>query len=198
VIETIASWLAVALVAVTATGLLLAHDWRWSLALLGAQYLGAAALAAQHWPLGMAAAKLVAGWMATAALGMTLTGFAQRPDPAEQSWPQGRTFRILMAGMVFVLAGVLTPRVEDVIGGVGAPVIAGTILLIGLGWLQLGSSWQIPRIITGLLTVLAGFEVFYTAVEGSILVAGLLALVTLGLGLVGAYLLTASTSEDTP
>jgi len=197
VIETIISWAAVALVAVTATGLLLAQDWRWSLGLLGAQYLGAAVLATQHWPLGMAAAKLVAGWMATAALGMTLTATAERTETPEGGWPQGRTFRILMAGMVFVLAGVLTPRVENVITGVGAPVIAGTIILIGLGWLQLGSSGHVPRIIIGLLTVLAGFETFYAAVESSILVAGLLAVVTLGLGLVGAFLLISPTAEDT-
>jgi len=185
-------------VAATATGLLLAHDWRWSLGLLGAQYLGAAALAAQHWPLGMAAAKLVAGWMATAALGMTLTAITERTESADRSWPQGRTFRVLLAAMVFTLAGVLTPRVENVITGVGAPVIAGTIILIGLGWLQLGSSGQVPRIIIGLLTVLAGFETFYAAVESSILVAGMLAIVTLGLGLVGAYLLSSQGVEDTP
>ena len=84
------------------------------------------------------------------------------------------------------------------IAGVGAPVIAGTIVLIGIGWLQLGSSDQVPRIVVGLLTVMAGFEVFYAAVEGSILVAGMLAVVTLGLGLVGAYLLTAAAPQDVP
>ena len=57
-------------------------------------------------------------------------------------------------------------------------------------------SSQIARVIFGLLTVLAGFEVLYAAVEGSILVAALLAGVTLGLGLVGAYLLVASTPEE--
>ncbi len=186
-----------ALVAATATGLLLARDWRWSLGLLGVQYLGAATLTAQHWPIGMAAAKLVAGWMATAALGMTLTGLAHRGESEGQSWPQGRTFRILMAGMVFILAAVLTPSIQDVIAGVGAPVISASILLLGIGWLQLGSSDQVVRIILGLLTVLSGFEVFYAAVEGSILVVGLLAVVTLGLGLVGAYLLSAAASQDT-
>ena len=195
-LQAVASWAAVALVAATATGILLTRDWRWSLGLLSAQYLGASALAAQHWPLGMAAAKLVAGWMATAALGMTLTGLAPRQRADEQSWPQGRAFRILMAGMVFILAAVLTPRIENVITGVGSPVIAGTIVLIGIGWLQLGSSDQVPRIVIGLLTVIAGFEVFYAAVEGSILVAGMLAVVTLGLGLVGAYLLTAAAPQD--
>ena len=196
--QEIIAWAAVVLVSATATGLLLTRDWRWSLGLLGAQYVGTAALAAQHWPLGMAAAKLVAGWIATAALGMTITGIPSRPTSDSASWPQGRVFRILMAGMVFILAAVLTPRIQDVISGVGAPVIAGTIVLIGIGWLQLGSSDQVRRIIIGLLTVLAGFEAFYAAVEGSILVAGMLAVITLGLGLVGAYLLSASQAQESP
>jgi len=194
--QTIIAWAAVVLVSITATGLLLTRDWRWSLGLLGAQYVGTAALAAQHWPLGMAAAKLVAGWIATAALGMTITGMPAAPASGPASWPQGRVFRALMAGMVFILAAVLTPRIQDVISGVGAAVIAGTIVLIGIGWLQLGSSDQVRRIIIGLLTVLAGFEAFYAAVEGSILVAGMLAVITLGLGLIGAYLLTASQAQE--
>ena len=196
--QEIIAWAAVLLVSITATGLLLTRDWRWSLGLLGAQYVGTAALAAQHWPLGMAAAKLVAGWIATAALGMTITGMPSPSASGSASWPQGRVFRMLMAGMVFILAAVLTPRIQDVIAGVGAPVIAGTIVLIGLGWLQLGSSDQVSRIIIGLLTVLAGFEAFYAAVEGSILVAGMLAVITLGLGLVGAYLLSASQAQESP
>jgi hypothetical protein len=41
------------------------------------------------------------------------------------------------------------------------------------------------------MTVLAGFEILYSAVEGSILVAALLATINLGLALVGAYLMVA-------
>jgi hypothetical protein len=46
------------------------------------------------------------------------------------------------------------------------------------------------KVIIGLLTVLAGFEVFYASVENSVLVAGLLAMVTIGLAAVGAYLIS--------
>jgi hypothetical protein len=80
--------------------------------------------------------------------------------------------------------------------GIGAPVIAGTILLTGIGLLHLGTSSQIARVIFALLTVLGGFEILYAAVEGSILVAALLAVVNLGLGLVGAYLLNGAVTEE--
>lgn len=189
-------WIAVVVVAGTSTGVLLSREWRWDLALLAAQYLGVATLVAQHWPLGMAAAKLVAGWMATAALGMTLTVLPYREEEAKQFWPQGRSFRLFMAGMVFVVTAAVTPRIGSVMAGVESPVIAGTIVLIGMGLLQLGTRSDIPRVVFALLTVLAGFEIFYAAVEGSILVAGLLAAVNLGLGLIGAYLLTAAAPQE--
>jgi hypothetical protein len=192
----VVQWTALIIVAATSTGLLLSRDWRWNLGLLALQYLGVAGLVAQHWPIGMAAAKLVTGWMATAALGMTLTALPHVDTAVGQAWPQGRSFRLFMAGMIFVLAAGVAPRMENAMAGVGTSVIAGAILLTGMGLVQLGTTSEIARVIFGLLTVLAGFETLYAAVEGSILVAGLLAVVNLGLGLVGAYLLGAASAEE--
>ena len=160
------------------------------------QYLGAAILAAAHWPIGMAAALLVTGWMSVAALGMTLTSLPPQFEFTERSWPHGGLFRLFMVGMIVVLAAGLTPRADSFVQGVGAPIIAGSILLAGIGFLQLGTSSQVARIVLGLLTVVTGFEVFYAAIEGSILVAGMLSTVILGLALVGAYLLNASLPEE--
>jgi hypothetical protein len=153
-------------------------------------------LVAQHWPLGMAAVKLVTGWMTTAALGITLTSLAAQEQPPEGFWPQGRTFRLFLVGMIVVLAAAVTPRFQEALAGIGAPVVAGSIILTGIGLLQLGTSSQILRVILALLTVLGGFEILYAALEGSILVAALLAIVNLGLGLTGAYLLNASAPEE--
>jgi hypothetical protein len=196
VVAAILSWVAVVIVTATSAGLLLNRDWRWDLGLLTAQYVGVAVLVGQHWPLGMAAAKLVTGWMATAALGITLTALPAHDQPAEGFWPQGRAFRLFMVGVIVVLTLAVTPRLQQVLAGIGAPVVAGAIILTGTGLLQIGTSSQILRVIFALLTVLAGFEILYAAVEGSILVAALLAVVNLGLGLVGAYLLNASMPEE--
>jgi hypothetical protein len=165
---------------------------------MAAQYLAAAALTTAHWPLGMAAAFLVAGWMSVAALGMTLTALPARIPSSETSWPQARAFRLFMAGMVYVLAAGLTPRISVFVAGIGSPVIAGSILLVGIGFLLLGTNAQVAPIVLGLFTVLMGFEVFYSAVEGSILVAGMLAAVNLGLGLAGAYLSGSGIPEEAP
>ena len=190
------AWIGALIAATTATGVLLARDWRWQLGLMALQYLGAAMLAYLHWPLGMAAALLVTGWMSIAALAMTLTSLPNSADRDESSLPQGRAFRFFMAGMVIVLAAGLAGSGPQSAAGVEAPVLAGAILLAGIGALQLGSSPQTRGIILGLLTVLSGFEVYYAAVEGSILVAGMPSIVILGLGLIGAYLIIAPASED--
>ena len=70
------------------------------------------------------------------------------------------------------------------------------MILLGMGLLQLGMSDQPLRIIVGLLTLLSGFEVLYAAIENSVLVAGLLAVVTLGIASVGAYLIVVPTMEE--
>jgi uncharacterized membrane protein len=98
--------------------------------------------------------------------------------------------------MVALLAAAATARLERVMPGLGMPVIAGSLFLIGMGLLHLGITTRILRVVIALLTVLAGFETLYAAVEGSILVAALLAVVNLGLGLVGSYLLNASMAEE--
>jgi hypothetical protein len=102
-----------------------------------------------------------------------------------------------MVGMAALLAVAAAPRIEGVLPGMGIPVAIGGILLTTMGLLQLGMTTQILRVILGLLTTLSGFEILYAAMEGSSLVAALLVVVNLGLGLVGAYLLTVSSEEQT-
>ena len=195
-LATIISWLAVILLLIASSGLLLSRDWHWDIGFLAAQYVGVFWLVAQHLPLGMAAAKLVTGWMATAALGMTLSNISIRKEAVEKFWPQGRVFRLFMVGMVTVLTASATPRIETSMPGIGLPVVAGAVLLVGTGLLHLATDSNLERVIIGLLTVMAGFEIIYAALEGSILVAALLSVVNLGLGLVGAYLLISSEPEE--
>ncbi|HEX6269221.1 MAG TPA: hypothetical protein VFZ43_03215 [Anaerolineales bacterium] len=189
------AWIAVATVLITAIGLLLARDWRWSISLLAIQYIAMFVLALQHWPLGMASVKVVAGWMAAAILGMTRSGLSNESLAEENLLPRGRLFRIFAAAIVVIIVAGITPDVDTIMADAGFPVTAGSLLLIGMGLLHLGITAHILRMTIGLMTVLAGFEVLYSTVEGSILVAALLAVITLGLALVGAYLLIAASSN---
>ena len=189
------AWIAVVILLVTSAGLLIVRDWRWSMVLLAVQFLGMFVLTLQHWPLGMSSVKLVAGWMSAAILGMTRSGFPSESLEEQGIWPRGRLFRLFAAGIVLLIVAATTPAVDTIMADAGYAVTSGSLLLIGMGLLHLGITSHILRVVIGLLTVLAGFEILYSAVEGSILVAALLAAINLGLALVGAFLLTA---ENTP
>lgn len=191
------AWFAVLLITVTSIGLLLARDWRWLIVYLSAQYFGMLILTLQHWPLGMASVKVVAGWMSAAILGMTRSGLP-REDRAERSnvLPRGRLFRLFAAAIVLIIVSSVTPRVDVIMADAGFAVTSGSLLLIGMGLLHLGVTNHILRVTIGLMTALSGFEILYATVENSVLVAGLLAIINLGLALAGSYLLIASNAEE--
>ena len=86
---------------------------------------------------------------------------------------------------VVIIVAVVTPGVDTIMADAGFAVTSGSLLLIGMGLLHLGISAQVLRVTIGLMTVLAGFEILYATVEGSILVSALLAVINLGLALVG-------------
>jgi len=190
------SWIAVVIIIATSVGLLLVRDWRTSIIMLSIQYVAMFILCLQHLPLGMASVKVVAGWMSAAILGMTRSGLSIPDVDEENNWPRGRLFRIFAAGMVGIIIAGVTSRVNAVMADAGIAVSAGSLLLIGMGLLHLGLTANILRITIGLMTILSGFEILYTAVEGSILVAALLAVIILGLALVGSYLMLASNAKE--
>jgi hypothetical protein len=196
--ENFISWLAVVLILIACATLLVNRDWRVQLGALALQYLAAFWLVTRHLPFAMGSAKLVTGWMVVAALGMTHLSLSATPEEDTESFsPRGQWFPIILIGIVTLVTVGATPRIESVIPGLGLQVIAGSLLLIGAGFIQLGITADILRVILGLLTLLTGFEIIYAAVESSILVAGLLTVINLGLGLTGAYLLIADASSDT-
>lgn len=190
------AWITVILLLVTSIGLLIVRDWRWSIILLATQYFGMFILTLQHWPLGMASVKLVAGWMSAAILGMTRSSFPSQEVDEPGIWPRGRLFRLFAAGIVLLVVSVVTPTADTIMADAGYAVTGGSLILIGMGLLHLGITSYILRVVIGLMTVLSGFEIIYSAVEGSILVAALLATINLGLALVGSYLLMAQNNAE--
>jgi hypothetical protein len=187
--------LGVGLLVISTLVLLVSQNWRWSIIALAVQYLALFFLSTLVWPFGLAAVKLVTGWMAGAVLGASQPA----PELVEDSSASRSNFffRLFVALLVWILVYTLAPAV---ISWIPLPpaLVVGSMLLIGMGLIHLGMTTRPLRVLLGLLTTLSGFELVYAAVESSVLVAGLLAAVTLGLALVGAYLLdTLSTDEET-
>jgi hypothetical protein len=180
------------LVAGSSLLVLVSQNWRRSILALSVQYLGVFWLIALSWPVELAVVKLVVGWVSGAVLGAS-----QLPETdQDRGRRSSQIFRSLAAIFVFILAFTTYPFLATWINA-RPEILQGGLVLIGMGLLQLGMTTQSLRVVLGLLTVLSGFEIIYSAVETSVLVTGLLAGVTLGLALVGSYLLNV-TSMDEP
>ena len=183
------------LMIITSMSILMVRDWRWSLLALAVQYLAVFIFVAQNWPFSMAVIKLVVGWMSGAALGTTLVGGkrVEEREGVSASW----LFLFLAGSLVIILVFSFGPQVIKWFpANTSLFLVDGGITLIMMGMLLLGTTSRPFWVILGLLTMFSGFEVLYASVEVSILVAGLLAVVNLGLALVGIYFITNSPGED--
>jgi len=97
--------------------------------------------------------------------------------------------------LVWIVVFSISSAVMD-LAHVSQATSLGSSLLIAMGLLQMGMNRQSARVVIGLLTFLAGFEILYAALESSVLVAGLLAIINLSLALIGAYMAAAPTMEQ--
>ncbi len=192
------SFPAVGLVTLTSLALLVSRNWRWSIAALAVQYVGVFILINASWPLEMSIAKMVAGWMSGAILGIAMASTQSTWRSGEKSIKFGPVFRVLAAIIVALTISTLVFNSESWLGMINPLILWGSFLLIGFGILQLSFTSHPLNVIIGLLTSLSGFEVIYAAVEASTLVTGLLAGVNIGLALVGAYMIVAPTMETNP
>jgi hypothetical protein len=188
----------IALLVANALAVYIGRDWRWVLGGLALQYLLAFLLITPVWPLELAAVKLVGGWMAAAVLGTTRLNLIEQPREAPNRFPNSPTFLALTTLLVMVIVIGAAPALASWSRQFTIELAWSGLFLIGIGLLQVSLSDLASRIIIGLLTLLTGFEILYATVETSILVAGLLAVLHLGVALVGSYLMLAPQIEEPP
>jgi len=189
------AYLGLALIMGSSMLLLIGQNHRIGMVLLAVQYLAVFLVIFQVWPLGLAAVKMIAGWMGVAILAATLL-----PETSSEDLElniSSRLFRLLLGVLVWVLFFTIAPSFARWLPVPYVFLWSGGILL-GVGLLQLGTSQSPLRVIIGLLSVISGFEIFYAAVENSTLVTVLLAAVTLGLAVVGAFILNPVKTEEKP
>jgi hypothetical protein len=184
----------------------------WSVALLAIQYVGVFVLVSSEWPFPMALSILMAGWISAFILGFAIysllreeSGGSEASDGGRQTAGISFSYGTTISAHIFrLLAGILvglgvlsaTPVVLEWVPGIALAPAVGALILIGLGLLQVALTSHPIRVIIGLLTIISGFEIIYAVVELSALVAGLLAGVTMGLALLGVYLLFQSSMEE--
>jgi len=186
-------FISIGIVVLTSISLIWTEKWRINITALALQYLVVFWFVSQSWPIGLASIKLIAGWVAGAVLGDAVSALGRQMTITRVI--SARIFRVLAAIFIILLAFSAAPGAGEWIP-VSTPALISSLILIGMGILQLGMTTNPMRVIVGLLTALSGFEILYAAVVSSVLVAGLLALVTLGLSLTGAYWLSLTPQEE--
>lgn len=189
-------------------------NWRLLIVALGAQYILIGLLLTRVVPIELAAVKALVGIMICPVLYITARRVNWgRPEDEETeenpaaNRPQRRWWHILGAGwpvrlIVAVLALAIStglasrsplPIVADQTLARDLTVGAFSVMLLGL--INAALAENPLKVGMGLLSIMAGFELFYTAVEPTLTIVGLLGLTNLFLSLAIAYLTTAWASR---
>jgi hypothetical protein len=171
--------------------LFIKKKWRWNILAMAAIYVSVFWMVLQVWPTGLAVVKLIAGWMAGAILGSAVKEDSEllvEDNKVEQRFK----FVIVMIIWIFSFSIIQSLKTKLPIPD---SLLWGGVLLIIMGILQIGMSTRPVRIIFGLLTAFSGFEVLYAGVEQSVLVAGFLVIITLGIALVGVLFIQQEEGE---
>lgn len=187
---------AVVLILFSSVAMLISHDWRISISVLGLQYFGVFMLVAISWPIEFSVVKLVAGWMAASMLGVTGNIPKEKEVKSDTIWPTEWLFRLMTATLIVIAAISLSYGVKDFIPNITRMQALGGLLLIGMGLIHHSLTQHALQALLAMLTILSGFEIIYASVESSTLVAGLLAIINLGIAFMGAYLLSTQVVEE--
>ncbi len=197
---------------ISAALLVILVNWRLLILALGAQYLLIGLMLWRAVPLELAAVKALVGVMICPVLYITarrvhwgqtedeeeeLQGAAQ---PAQRrvwlTWliSPGLPMRLLATLLTLVLS--LSLALRNPLPIVGDPILSrdltiGTFSLLLLGLLNIGLNENPLKAGIGLLSLLAGFELFYTVIEPTLTIVGLIGFTNLIIALAISYLTTA-------
>jgi hypothetical protein len=165
--------------------------WRWNILAMAAIYVSVFWMVLQVWPIGLAVVKLIAGWMAGAILGSSVK---EDSDLLVEDKKVEQRFKLVIVLIIWIFSFSIMQSIKIRLP-IPDPLIWGGVLLIIMGILQIGMSLRPMRIIFGLLTAFSGFEVLYAGVEQSVLVAGFLVIITLGIALIGVLFIQQEEGE---
>lgn len=198
---------------IAAALLVILVNWRLLIVALALQYILIGLMLTRVVPIELAAVKALVGIMICPVLYITArrVHWGRPEEEAEEDRaaerPQRRWWHILSAGwpvrvIVAVLALAISiglasrsplPIVTDL--PLSRDLTIGAFSVILLGLINAALAENPLKVGIGLLSILAGFELLYTAVEPTLTIVGLLGLTNLFLALAIAYLITAWASR---
>ena len=193
-------------------------NWRLLILVLGMQYILIGLMLTRVVPIELAAVKALVGIMICPVLFITARrvdwGSPEEEEEGEEEAsttdrPRRRWWHILGAGWpVRVIVAVLALAISTGLASrsplsilaeqsLSRDLTIGAFSVILLGLLNAALAENPLKVGLGLLSILAGFELFYTAVEPTLTIVGLLGLTNLFLALAISYLTTAWASRQT-
>jgi len=175
--------------------ILISSNWRWMVAGLAIQYLISFILIVQIWPLALVSVKLISGWMGVVLLGVSLISFEYHGESEKPV--SERLFACISLFLFWMVITATISRLNEWLP------ISYTNLYIGLtmmasGLLQTSHKIDIVGILIGLLSILIGFDIIYSSLEGSALVTAFYGLINIALCLLGVFILNTTYKEELP
>lgn len=185
------SMIVLALIIISAVASTILRNWKITLISLALMYLGMTILISISLPISVAIIKLLVGWMCCTVLAISCTSAQFQERFSERSLYSSLVFRVLAVALVGTVVVILVPRIQPLLTTSSVPPLTlnACIVLIFFGLIQVALTSEPFFIIAGLLTLFLGFDAFYSIVEVSSLLTGLLAVVNLGFVLIGSYFL---------
>jgi hypothetical protein len=182
-IETLAPTVLI-LSGITAGLIVVIVDTRIRLVLLAIQYICVAILVSISVPIHIGAIKCIVGIIVVCIMTITYrTREFKDVSITGRGLPSGWIFRIIAVLLVSTSAVGMGGVAYLQIPGIHTISIAGAILLMGLGLLQLGMTERPLGVGIGLFTLISGFEIIYSSLEPSLAMMGLLASIHIGIAI---------------
>ena len=159
------NYLTIPILTIGLFGLILADSRRLMFISFGAVVLLLFSINVQFWSFGFALSKLLTGLMAMFILALTP---GQEPDVSPIIPGAGRIFTSVSFGFCIILVLFTINKITRFLA-ISQDQSIPALLILLCGFILIGISQHPFRIIIGLLTMITGFEVLYSAVEQSLL-----------------------------
>jgi len=151
-------------------------------------------LIVQIWPIALAAVKLISGWIGITIISASL----EKSDDQEAGSNQYLSFRLYklaLMGLFWVAIIAVAPQINDWLPIGYKNLISGLVFFLG-GILFLCVHEEVMDTIIGLMVMLAGFDIIYSSLEGSALVAGIYSIILISISILGSYLQRGDSSRS--
>lgn len=166
--------------------LIFTNDWRKSLISYAVIYMCAFIVITQYWTFTFSLVKLITGLMSLVVLGVSINHQHEKESSKTKSeW----IFQLVSLGLLFTVITYLGSGVSNYLS-LPLEIILSSLVIIVFSVFQLGITHTPYRIILSIMILFFGFELIFSSNEPSLLVNGLLAIVTLLVAFMGGFLIT--------